>query len=102
MKRIPHQTQQYGNCLFESIAKVVQSWKGKPVESRYHAVEWARLQVTQGTGWGEKMWKRIDERKGSSDNYRKMSYLEYLDFLVEPKIYGIECDIVILCGFLEI
>jgi hypothetical protein len=104
MKRIPHQTYQYGNCLFESVANGVQAWnwKGKQVELRYRAVEWARMQTTKGTVWGKKMWKRFEERKGSSDNYGKRSYLEYLDFMANSAIYGTEYDIVMLCGFLEI
>jgi hypothetical protein len=31
-----------------------------------------------------------------------MSYLEYLDFVADPKIYGTEFDIVMLYRFLEI
>jgi hypothetical protein len=34
MKRIPHQTLQYGNCLYESVANCIHLWKGKPVELR--------------------------------------------------------------------
>jgi hypothetical protein len=28
MKRMPHQTLQYGNCLYESVANCIQLWKG--------------------------------------------------------------------------
>ncbi len=48
------------------------------------------------------MWKGFEERKGSSNNYGKRSYLEYLDFMANPAIYGTEYDIVMLRGFLEI
>jgi hypothetical protein len=34
MKRISHQTPQYGNYLFESVANGVEAWKGKPIELR--------------------------------------------------------------------
>ena len=34
MKRIPHQTSQYGNCLYESVANCIQLWEGKQVELR--------------------------------------------------------------------
>jgi hypothetical protein len=101
MKRIPHRTYQYGNCLFESVANGIPAWTGKSVELRYSAVEWAKIQTTQGTIWGKNMWKMFEERKGNSDNYGKSSYLEYLGLLENPTIYGTEYDIVMLCGFLD-
>jgi hypothetical protein len=36
------------------------------------------------------MWKRFEDRKGSSDNYGKMSYFIYLDFVADPNVYGTE------------
>jgi hypothetical protein len=45
------------------------------------------------------MWKRFEERKCSSDNYGKMSFFEYLDFIANPAIYGTEYDIVMFCEF---
>jgi hypothetical protein len=60
------------------------------------------MQISQGTVWGKKMWQSFEERKGSSNNYGKMSYLEYLDLLENPTIYSTEYDIIMLCGFLEI
>ncbi len=60
------------------------------------------MQTTQGTVWGKKMWKSFEERKGSSDNYGNMSYLEYLGLLENLTIYGTEYDIVMLRGFVEI
>jgi hypothetical protein len=101
MKRIPHQTYQYGNCLFESVANGIPAWTGKSVELRYSVVEWAKNQTTQGTIWGKNMWKMFEGRKGNSDNYGKSSYLEYLGLLENLTIYGTEYDIVMLCGFLD-
>jgi hypothetical protein len=84
MKRIPHQSLQYGNCLYESIANCIQLWKGKPVELRLHTINWACMQVTQGTQWGRGIWKSFEDREGNLDNYRKHSFLEYLDFVPDP------------------
>jgi hypothetical protein len=36
------------------------------------------------------------------DNYGKHSFLEYLDFVADPHIYGTEYDINMLCLFLSI
>ena len=77
MKRIPHQTLQYGNCLYESVANCIQLWKGKPVKLRLHMINWARMQVTQGTQWGRGIWKSFEDREGNLDNYGKHSFLEY-------------------------
>jgi hypothetical protein len=59
-------------------------------------MEWAKIQITQGTIWGKNMWKMFKERKGNSDNYGKSSYLEYLGLLENLTIYGTEYDIVML------
>jgi len=42
------------NCLYESVANIIPLWMGKPVELRFRTIEWARLQVTEGTSWGYK------------------------------------------------
>ncbi len=55
MKRIPHNTFQYGSCLYESVAHSIPLWVGKPVEVRFSTIEWAALQVTEGTSWGVNM-----------------------------------------------
>ena len=102
MKRIPHQTLQYGNCLYESVANCIQLWKGTPVELRLQTINWARLQVTQGTQWGRGIWKSFEDREGNLDNYGKHSFLEYLDFVSDPYTYGTEYDIIMLCGFLNV
>ncbi len=52
------------------------------------------MQVTQGTQWGRGIWKSFEDREGSSDNYGKHSFLEYLDFVADPYTYGTEYDIV--------
>jgi len=88
IKRIPHQTLQYGNCLYESVANCFQLWKGKPVELRLHAINWARMQVTQGTQWGRGIWKSFEDREGNLDNYGKHSFLEYLDFVTDPYVWN--------------
>ena len=102
LKRIPHNTPQYGNCLFESIANALPIWNGKPVELRLKSLKWAQLQVSKGTEWGKQMWKRFDETKGNPDTYGKNSYLDYLVFLMDPQIYGTEYDIIMLCEFLNV
>ncbi len=66
---MPHQTLQYGNCLYESVANCIQLWKGKPVKLRLHMINWARMQVTQGTQWGRGIWKSFEDREGNLDNY---------------------------------
>jgi len=102
MKRIPHQTSQYGNCLYESVANCIQLWKEKPVELRLQTINWARLQVTQGTQWGREISQSFQDREGNLDNYGKHSFLEYLDFIENPYTYGTEYDIIMLCAFLNI
>jgi hypothetical protein len=102
MKRILHQTLQFGSCLYESIANCIQLWKEKPVESRLCTINWVCMQVTQGTQWGRRVWKTFEDREGNLDNYGKHSFLEYLDFVTDPHIYGTEYDIIMLCGFLNI
>jgi hypothetical protein len=42
MKRIPHKTLQYENCLFESVANGVLAWIEKQVELRYCALEYGQ------------------------------------------------------------
>ncbi len=101
MKRIPNQTFQCGNCLSESVANTIPIWVGKTVELRFRTIEWARLQVTEGTSWGVKMWTRFDDRNGNIDNYGKTSFLDYLALMEDPKIYGTEYDIIMLCEFLN-
>jgi hypothetical protein len=102
MKRVPHQTLQHGNCLYESIANCIQMWKGKPAELRLCKINWACLQVTKGTQWGGEMWKTFEDREGNSDNCGKHSFLEYLDFVADLNIHGTEYDIDMLCGYLNI
>jgi hypothetical protein len=102
MKRLPHKTFQYGNCLYESVANLILLWLGKPVELRFRTIEWARLQVTEGTSWGLQIWTRFDDRNGNNDNYGKISFLDYLAFMEDPKIYGTEYNLFILCEFLNI
>jgi hypothetical protein len=92
----------YGNCLYESVANCIQLWKGKPVELRLHTINWACMQVTQGTQWGRGIWKSFEDREGNLDNYGKHSFLEYLDFVADPYTYGTEYDIFMLCGSLNI
>jgi len=57
LKRIAHNTPQYGNCLFESVANALPIWNGKPVELRLKSLKWAQIQVSKGTEWGKQMWK---------------------------------------------
>ena len=102
MERIPHQTSQYGNCLYESVANCIQLWEGKQVELRLQTINWARLQVTQGTQWGREISQTFQDREGNLDNYGKHSFLEYLDFMENPYTYGTEYDIIMLCAFLNI
>jgi len=58
--------------------------------------------VSVGTNWGITMWLRFDDRNGNPDNYGKTSFLDYLALMEDPKIYGTEYDIFMLCKFLKI
>jgi hypothetical protein len=69
---------------------------------RLKSLKWAQIQVSKGTEWGKQMYKRFDETKGNPDTYGKNSYLDYLTFLTDPKIYGTEYDIIMLCEFLNV
>jgi hypothetical protein len=102
MERIPHLTPQYGNCLFESISYFSNIWKGKPVELRFSSIKWAQLQVSQGTDWGITMWSKFDTTKANQDSYGKHSYMHYLEYMMDPNVYGTEYDLVMLCEFLQV
>jgi hypothetical protein len=97
MERIPHLTPQYGNCLFERVSYFSTRWKGKPVELRFNSIKWAQLQVSQGTEWGIFMWLKFDDTRANQDSYGKHSYLHYLEYMMDPKVYGTEYDLVMLC-----
>jgi hypothetical protein len=102
MQRIIHETPQYGNCLFESISKALPTWRGKPLELRFKSLKWAQSQISEGTTWGKTMWTNFEITKANPDSYSKNSYSEYISFLMDPKVYGTEYDIVMLCQFLNI
>jgi hypothetical protein len=102
MERIPHLTPQYGNCLFESISYFSNIWKGKPVELRFSSIKWAQLQVSQGTDWGITMWSKFDTTKANQDSYGKHSYMHYLEYMMDPNVYGTEYDLLMLCEFLQV
>ncbi len=55
--------------------------KNSRVEITYDKL--ARMQVAQGTQWGRGIWKSFEDREGSSDNYGKHSFVEYLDFAAD-------------------
>lgn len=100
--RKPHTTPQYGNCLFESVANLVPIWEGKPMELRITSIRWAKNQVLQGTIWGQTIWENFDLTTSNPDAYGKSNYLEYLNNMEDPTVFGTEYDIQMLCEFLKI
>jgi hypothetical protein len=102
LKIVPHLSNKSGNCLFESVASFLEVWKGKPVELRYKSLLWAKTQVSQGTQWGMMMWRNFEVTKANRDCYNKNSYMEYLKFMKDPKVFGTEYDIIMLYEFLKV
>jgi hypothetical protein len=102
LKIEPHLSNKSGSCLFESVASFLEDWKGKPVELRYKSLLWAETQVSQGTQWGMMMWRNFEVTKANQDCYNKNSYVEYLEFMKDPKVFGTEYDIIMLCEFLQV
>ena len=102
LRIVPHLSNKNGNCLFESVASFLELWKGKPVELRYKSLLWAETQVSQGTQWGMMMWRDFEVTKANQDCYNNNSYMEYLKFMKDPKVFGTEYDIIMLCEFLQL
>jgi hypothetical protein len=102
MERILHLTPQDGNCLFESVSYFSDRWKGKPVELRFNSIKWDQQQVSQGTEWGMYMWLKFDDTRANQDSYGELSYLHYLEYMMDPKVYGTDYDLVMLCEFLQV
>jgi hypothetical protein len=102
LKIEPHLSNKTGNCLFESVASFLEDWNGKPVELRYKSLLWAKTQVSQGTQWGMMMWRNFEVTKANQDCYNLNSYVEYLEFMKDPKVFGTENDIIMLCEFLQV
>ena len=84
------------------MASFLELWKGKPVELRYKSLLWAETQVSQGTQWGMMMWRDFEVTKANQDCYNNNSYMEYLKFMKDPKVFGTEYDIIMLCEFLQL
>jgi len=97
-----HLSRKNGNFLFESVSCFIDDWKGKPFELWLKSITWAQKQVSQGMSWGMSMWRRFDETKANIDCYNKNSYMEYLEFMKSPTVYGTEYDIIMLCEFLKV
>jgi hypothetical protein len=51
---------------------------------------WDKAQISQGTLWGLMMWRKFEETKANQDCFNMHSYMEYLDFTKDPKIYRTE------------
>jgi hypothetical protein len=102
MKIESHLSRKNGNCLFESISCFIEDWKGKPFELQLKSINWAQKQILRGTSWGMSMWRQFEETKINIDCYNKNSYMEYLEFMKTPTIFGIEYDIIMLCEFLKV
>jgi hypothetical protein len=43
------------------------------------------------------MWMKFDETKANIDCHNKKSYMEYLEFMKTPAVFGPEYDIIMLC-----
>jgi hypothetical protein len=97
-----HLSLKNGNCLFESISCFIDDWRGKPFELRLKSIIWAQKQVSQGTSWGMSMWMKFGETKANIDCYNKKSYMEYLEFMKTPTVFGTKYDIIMLCEFLSV
>jgi hypothetical protein len=52
--------------------------------------------------WGMSMWRKFEETKANIDWYNKNSYMEYLEVMKTPTIFGTEYDIIMLCEFLQV
>jgi len=91
-----HLSKKNGNCLFESISCFIDDWRGKPFELWLKSISWAQKQISQGTSWGMSMWMKFDKTKADIDCYNKNSYMEYLDFMKTPTVFGTEYDIIML------
>jgi hypothetical protein len=52
--------------------------------------------------WGMSMWRKFEETIANIDCYNKNSYMEYLEFMKTPTIFGTEYDIIMLCEFLQV
>jgi hypothetical protein len=97
-----HLSKRNGNCLFESVSSYLDDWNGKPFELRLKSILWTKTQISQDTPWGLKMWRKFEETKAYQDCYNMHSYMESLDFMKDPKNYGTEYDIILLCEFLKV
>jgi len=75
---------------------------GKPFELWLKLITWAQKQVSQGVSWGMSMWMKFDETKVNIDCLNKNSYMEYLEFIKTPTVFGTEYDIIMLCEFLKV
>jgi len=96
-----HLSKKNGNCLVKSISCFIDDWRGKPFELQLKSITWAQKQFSQGTSWGMSMWMKFDETKANIDCYNKNSYMEYLEFMKTPTVFGTEYDIIMLCEFLK-
>jgi hypothetical protein len=41
-------------------------------------IQWAEVQLKQGTIWGKEMWKWFEDTKANPDSYGKNSFLELI------------------------
>jgi len=57
--------------------------------------------VEKGSPWGIEMYRREDS-KVDVDCYGKQNYIQYLVFMKDPKVFGTEFDVVLLCKYLQI
>jgi hypothetical protein len=90
------------NCLFVSVSCFIDDWKGTPFELGLKSINWAQTQILQGTSWGMSMWRQFEETKINIDCYNMNSYMEYLEFMKTPMIFGKEYVIIMLCEFLQV
>jgi hypothetical protein len=48
------------------------------------------------------MWLKFDNTKANQDFYEKHSYLHYLEYMMDPKVYGTKYDLFMLCEYLQV
>jgi len=48
------------------------------------------------------MYRHFEDSKVDVDCYGKQNYIQYLVFMKDPKVFGTEFDVVLLCKYLQI
>jgi hypothetical protein len=93
-----------GNCLYDSVAYLHPIWKSKGRNLRSATIKWAREQLIKV----DNMWTRLIletfeiSKQDKEITYGVSSYVEYLDYIEDPKVYATTLDLYMLSHFLQI